>query len=142
MKGVAAFSLLCPMTKIRAEGLKTEWPAFQKVYERFEVGKDLCMCPLTLTPSRLVGCAATMLEAASDICILRGDWTMVGITAYLARQLEAQGGIETISTKSGTTSSVEWMVHRLLLTGGNCDPSKFVRKQKNALKKEIVAKDK
>lgn len=38
-----------------------------------------------------------MFEAASDIYILRGKWTMVEITRYVAKQLEAQGGIETIS---------------------------------------------
>lgn len=141
MKGVAAFSLLCPMTKVRAEALKSEWPAFAKIHDRFEVGKDLYMCPLALTPSRLVNCAATMFEAASDICILRGKWTIMEITEYIARQLEAQGVIDTLSIKQGTTSSVEWMVHRLLLTGASCDPSKFVRDQKNPLKKEILVRD-
>lgn len=44
LKGVAAFSLLCPMTKVKAEGLVKEWPVFRKIHDRFEVGKDLYMC--------------------------------------------------------------------------------------------------
>lgn len=139
LKGVAAFSLLCPVTKVRAEALKTEWPAFAKIHERFQVGKDLYMCPLALTPSRLVNCAATMFEAASDICILRGEWTILGITEYVARQLEAHGGIATLNKNAGTTSSVEWIVHRLLLNGANCSPSRFVKEQKNPLKTNIFA---
>lgn len=71
LKGVAAFSLFCPLTKVRAKSLTIEWPSFFNIHERFQTGKELYMCPLALTPSRLVNCAATLFVAASDICILR-----------------------------------------------------------------------
>lgn len=75
LKGVAAFTLLCPLTKVRAASLRTEWPVFEAIAARFEKGKEIYMCPMALTPSRLVNCAAILYEAASDMCILRADWT-------------------------------------------------------------------
>lgn len=140
LKGVAAFSLLCPLTRVRAESLRTEWAVFEGICRRFQKGKELYMCPLALTPSRLVNSAAVLFEAASDICILRSKWSLIEITDYIAKQLEAQGGSSSLSKQPGTTSSVEWMVHRLLLTGANCCPSKFIKEQKNPLRTQVTVR--
>lgn len=60
------------------------------------------------------------------------------MTNYIAKQLDAQGGIQSLGTAAGTTFSVEWMVHRLLLAGAKCRPSKFIRDQRNPLKGEVT----
>lgn len=62
---------------------------------------------------------------------------MLEIVGYVAEQLDAQGGIQSLNTQPGTTSSVEWMVHRLLLTGADFSPSKFV---KNPLRDEVIVR--
>lgn len=65
---------------------------------------------------------------------------MLEIVGYVAEQLDAQGGIQSLNTQTGTTSSVEWMVHRLLLTGADCSPSKFVKEQRNPLRDEVLVR--
>lgn len=44
LRGVAAFSLLSPLTKTRAQSLRKEWPIFIEISDRFEKGKELYMC--------------------------------------------------------------------------------------------------
>lgn len=55
------------------------------------------------------------------------------IVNYVALQLEAAGGIDAISSQAGTTSNVEWMVHRLLMTGESGNPAVYVTNQKSPL---------
>lgn len=136
MKGIAGFSMVSPITKKRAAGL-VSWEPFKKISSQFCSRGDLCMCPLALTPSRLVNCASLLFTAASDIYILRGEWKLMEIVKYVALQLAAHGGISSLNKEPGSTSSIKWMVHRLLLSGASGDPAVYVSNQSSPLSKQI-----
>lgn len=136
LKGVAGFSMVSPITKKRAVGL-TSWEPFKKISEEFCVKGVIYMCPLALTPSRLVNCASLLNTAASDIYILRGNWTLIEIVKYVTLQLDAHGGIGTLGKEPGSTSSVEWMVHSLLLSGASGDPAMYISNQSSPLARVI-----
>lgn len=132
MKGIAQFSLVSPITWKRVGGLSA-WEPFKTIAARCEKAASLYTCPMQLTPARLVNCSSLLFKGASDIYILRGEWTLMEIVNYVALQLEAAGGIDAISSQAGTTSNVEWMVHRLLMTGESGNPAVYVTNQKSPL---------
>lgn len=133
LKGVAGLSMVSPLSKKRAADLHI-WAPFKRIATQ----NELYMCPMALTPARLVNCASLLNKAASDLYILRGNWSLMSIVEYVAIQLEAQGGIHTIKKETGTTSSIEWMVHRLLLAGESGNPAIYLRDQKSPLQRGVT----
>lgn len=142
LKGVAQYSMLCPITQAKSAELTEGWTPYKPISARMEKGdgKDMYMCPLALTPGRLVNCAATMFEAASDVYVLRGTFTVMAMAEYVALQVLAHGGIVSLPTASGTTSNIEWLTYRLLLTGACCSPSMYITNQRNPLSGGVMVK--
>lgn len=50
-------------------------------------------------------------------------------------------GISSVSSKPGTTSPMEWMLYRLMLTGTGGDFSKFVTVSFNPLNTKAIIAD-
>lgn len=73
MKGVAAYSMLKAMTKDTTAKLEAQWSPMGLIKTQFNKKPEKHMCPLDLTPSRLVNCAAMMFKATSDVYVLRTD---------------------------------------------------------------------
>lgn len=124
LKGIAGYSMVEAMTKSTVKKFVAEWGPMGVIGKRFSTKPEKYMCPLTLTPARLVNCAAMMFTATSDEYVLRTQLTLAEITKFVSGQLTAMRGISAISRAPADTSNVEWMVHRLLLTGAGGDASK------------------
>lgn len=88
LKGVAGLSMVSPLSKKRAADLHI-WAPFKRIATQFSTKNEFYMCPMALTPSRLVNCASLLNKAASDLYILRGNWSLMSIVEYVAIQLKA-----------------------------------------------------
>lgn len=117
LKGVAAYSMRFALTKERVASLRKVWAPIDDISKRFVDVGTKHMCTLELTSCRLVNCASLLFKGASDIYVLRMDLDLAAIAKYIAGQLNALGGVSRISTSADDTSSVEWLLHRLLLAG-------------------------
>lgn len=134
LKGVAAYSMRFALTKERIKGLRKVWVPMEQISSRFTESSTKHMCPLELTASRLVNCSSLLFKGASDIYVLRMNLNLGRIASYISAQLKALGGISMISREPEDTSSVEWLLHRLLLSGVGGDSAKYIEAAFNPVK--------
>lgn len=134
LKGVAAYSMRFALTKERVASLRKVWAPIDDISKRFVDVGTKHMCTLELTSFRLVNCASLLFKGASEIYVLRMDLDLAAIAKYIAGQLNALGGVSRISTSADDTSSVEWLLHRLLLAGSGGSSAKYIEASFNPIK--------
>lgn len=134
LKGVAAYSMRFALTKERVKSFRKVWVPMEDISKRFAESSTKHMCPLELTASRLVNCASLLYKGASDVYILRMGMTLGEMAGYISGQVKALGGVGMISVDPEETSSVEWLLHRLLLSGVGGDSAKYIQASFNPVK--------
>lgn len=134
LKGVAAYSIRFALTKERVKNLRKVWVPMEDISKRFAENSTKHMCPLELTASRLVNCASLFYKGASDVYVVRMSLTLGSMAEYISGQMKALGGVSMISADPEETSSVKWLLHRLLLSGVGGDSAKYIEASFNPVK--------